>query len=108
MWIEREISKQWAGLAAQPVRIVVGPRQCGKSSFLQRVRPEGFQAVTLDDISMRDAASRDPRLFLEHFGPHAIIDEAQYAPDLFPEIKRRVDIYKKARREGITAERTEL
>jgi predicted AAA+ superfamily ATPase len=40
----------------QPVRILVGPRQCGKSSLLERLRPPSFRAVTLDDITMRDLA----------------------------------------------------
>ena len=40
---------------------------------------------------MRAAATRDPRGFLDLYQPPVIFDEIQYAPDLLPYIKERVD-----------------
>jgi predicted AAA+ superfamily ATPase len=43
----------------------------------------------------RDLANSDPALFLQRFPPPVLIDEIQYAPELFPVIKTRVDQEKK-------------
>jgi uncharacterized protein len=82
------------------VAVLVGPRQSGKSSFLDHHAEPGRRLVTLDDLAMRESAQRDPAQFLDALGSTATIDEAQYAPVLFPELKRRVDAMKKATREG--------
>jgi len=47
--------------------------------------------VTLDDLDQRDLAQRDPALFLQRHTPPVIIDEVQYAPQLFSGIKLAVD-----------------
>lgn len=47
--------------------------------------------VSLDDLQTRLLAERDPRLLLGEDSAPLIIDEAQYAPALFPEVKRQVD-----------------
>lgn len=107
MWIQRGISKKWGQIRAQPLRILIGPRQVGKSAFLSRSKPPGFQTISFDDINFRDAAAFDPKLFLDQLGPEAIIDEAQYAPNLFPELKRRVDILKSAERSGAASGKLE-
>jgi predicted AAA+ superfamily ATPase len=94
MWIPREIT---ASLQASndPIQIIRGPRQCGKSSLLLRLAPD-FTELSLDDPALRDLAQRDPELFLNSFpGQRLLIDEAQYAPALFPSLKRRVDLAKR-------------
>lgn len=40
--------------------------------------------VTLDDRALREQAQNDPKLFLEEHPWPLLIDEAQYAPELFP------------------------
>jgi len=100
MWIKREISDIWRSISSQPARILVGPRQCGKSSLLAHAKTSDFKVVTLDDINYRDIANQDPQLFLDQLGNCFILDEAQYAPQVFPEIKRRIDIYKEKLRRG--------
>ena len=47
--------------------------------------------VSLDDLNMRDMAKNDPQLFLQLHRPPVIIDEVQYAPELFTYIKIHVD-----------------
>ena len=47
--------------------------------------------VTLDDLSDRNLAKTDPELFLQLHKPPVLIDEVQYAPELFTYIKMHVD-----------------
>lgn len=94
MWIKRQISKIIEE-NTDPVQIIRGPRQCGKSSLVLRLDSD-FKELSLDDPSLRDLAQNDPELFLSQFsGNKLFIDEAQYAPNLFPSIKRRVDLLKR-------------
>ena len=47
--------------------------------------------VSLDDMNARKLAGADPELFIGQNPPPVIIDEVQYAPELFPYIKIYVD-----------------
>lgn len=47
--------------------------------------------VTLDDLNERSVAKNDPELFLQLHKPPILIDEVQYAPELFSYIKISVD-----------------
>ena len=47
--------------------------------------------VTLDDTENRRLAKNDPMLFLEMHPAPVLIDEVQYAPELFPFIKIMID-----------------
>lgn len=94
MWIPRDL----AALISQPslpARIIVGPRQSGKSSLLVHQLPLAIW-LSLDDLQTRRRAQDDPALLLESAGWDAgrplILDEAAHAPQLFPEIKRRIDL----------------
>jgi len=71
-----------AALGKYPIVAITGPRQSGKTTFAQLIRPN-YQYVNLEDISMRDFAHSDPKAFLERYQDGAIIDEIQYVPDLF-------------------------
>jgi len=77
--------------SAWPVLLLTGPRQAGKSSVLNMQKEEGRKYVSLDDMAARDSALNDPRAFLQKYPPPVIIDEIQYAPDLFSYIKMWVD-----------------
>ncbi len=69
-----------------------GPRQVGKTTLLKKIaKYKKFSYVTLDDLNQRNIAKTDPALFLQQFHLPVIIDEVQYAPQLFPEIKKIVD-----------------
>lgn len=75
-----------------PVVIVTGPRQVGKTTMLQKLMEGTDRAyVTLDDLSERNLAQTDPELFLQLHKPPVLIDEVQYAPELFTYIKIQAD-----------------
>lgn len=77
-----------------PALMVVGPRQVGKTTMLEHLMElEGNirEKVTLDDLSERELAKTDPKMFFQIHKPPLLIDEVQYAPELFPYIKIMVD-----------------
>ena len=75
-----------------PVLLLSGPRQVGKTTMLKKLM-EGTERsyVSLDDLQERELARTDPELFLQLHKPPILIDEVQYAPELFPYIKLIVD-----------------
>ena len=77
------------------VLLVTGPRQVGKTTLLTEYIPDGMSYVTLDDEVLREQAKSNPKIFLEEHPWPLLIDEAQYAPELFPYIKMIVDKEKK-------------
>jgi predicted AAA+ superfamily ATPase len=74
-----------------PVLLITGPRQVGKTTLLEMCAKESRQYVTLDDLDVRQMAQNDPGLFIQTYKPPLIIDEVQYAPQLFSYIKIAVD-----------------
>lgn len=84
--VVKEVTKEY------PVVLVTGPRQVGKTTMLQKMM-EGTNRgyVTLDDLNERSIAKTDPELFLQLHKPPVLIDEVQYAPELFTYIKMHVD-----------------
>ncbi len=90
MWIKRDLSYFLTDSGSLPVQIVWGPRQCGKSTLLHLLSPK-WSSATLDDLQNRQTAQNDPALFLKQNPIPVIIDEAQYAPNLFSQIKMSVD-----------------
>lgn len=77
--------------AAFPVLLLTGPRQVGKTTLLEDCTDQERHYVTLDDLEQRAIAQTDPALFLQRHNPPVIIDEVQYAPQLFNAIKIAVD-----------------
>lgn len=79
-------------LQTQPVAVLMGARQSGKSTLIERSETtQPFAHLTLDDLETRQQALRDPEALLLHAGRLAI-DEVQRAPDLLIAIKRAVDM----------------
>ena len=77
-----------------PVVLVTGPRQVGKTTMLQKLMENtGRGYVSLDDLSERSLAREDPELFLQLHKPPVLVDEVQYAPELFTYIKIYVDTH---------------
>ena len=74
-----------------PAVMVVGARQVGKTTLLKEAAEPGRRFVSLDTLTVRDLARRDPRAFLLSHPPPVIIDEIQYAPQLLPYIKAMID-----------------
>ena len=88
-----ELSKTW------PAILLTGPRQSGKTTMLKKLAEEeniGREYISLDDITVRELAKNDPKMFLQLHRPPVIIDEVQYAPELFTYIKIHVDQYHNA------------
>lgn len=79
-----------------PVLLVTGPRQVGKTTILQACGAEKRNYVSLDTLENRSLAQKDPALFLQRFKAPLLIDEIQYAPQLFPYIKAIVDEQKQS------------
>lgn len=78
-----------------PVLIVTGPRQVGKTTLLSHMAEAGRKMVSLDNPTVRAFAKSDPEMFLQRYAPPVLIDEVQYAPELFDYIKVYVDREKK-------------
>ena len=68
--------------------LVTGARQVGKTTMLRHLAGgQNRTYVTLDNLMARDLAKNDPVLFFQTYKPPVIIDEVQYAPELFGQIK---------------------
>ena len=80
----KKLSKQFK------VVLVTGARQVGKSTLLKHC-DENRNYVSLDDLSERELAINEPKLFLETHKAPLIIDKIQYAPNLLSYIKLIVD-----------------
>ena len=83
-----EVSSQY------PALLIVGPRQVGKTTMLEHlieIEGRGRTVVTLDDLTERELAKTDPKMFFQLHKPPLLIDEVQYAPELFPYLKMMVD-----------------
>lgn len=79
-----ELSKEYSCI------LITGPRQVGKSTMLEHL-DTNRTTVTLDDIQERTLAKQDPEMFLKIHQPPILIDEVQYAPELFSYIKIAID-----------------
>ena len=92
-YISRNLEKVVAEVTKEyPVVLVTGPRQVGKTTMLQKLMEgTGRSYVSLDDLNERSIAKNDPELFLQLHKPPVLIDEVQYAPELFTYIKIYVD-----------------
>src|SRR3989442_1763601 len=78
-----------------PAVAITGPRQTGKSTLLRHSLPD-YGYVSLDDPFIRRQAQDDPELLLGGLPTHVVIDEIQYAPELLPYIKIRIDANRQA------------
>jgi len=92
-YIPRHIEKV-IGESSKTFKVIFlgGPRQAGKTTVLKKLaekRKIGY--ITLDDLNQRTLAKNDPILFLQQIKTPVVIDEVQYAPEIFPQIKKIVD-----------------
>lgn len=94
MYIPRDITAELRAASAF-IQVVIGPRQCGKSTLCASLFAHDHQEVNFDDLQLRQLANRDPALFLQQFEPPLLLDEVQYVPNLFPELKKRIDQIKR-------------
>ncbi|MDR0307091.1 MAG: ATP-binding protein [Chitinispirillales bacterium] len=93
MYLERTLKASLEkGSESFRVILLSGQRQVGKSTLLKNMAKETERKyVSLDNMKFRKLAQEDPELFLQQNAPPVIIDEIQYAPELFPYIKIYAD-----------------
>jgi predicted AAA+ superfamily ATPase len=92
MYYNRILETSLVSLSSQfPALLVTGPRQVGKTTLLKYLGRDERTYLSLDDISTRELAKEDPKLFLQQYTPPLIIDEIQYAPELLPYLKIEID-----------------
>ena len=94
VYIKRQIEKQLHYLSEHfPAVVIGGARQTGKTTLIKRALEDNpnITYVTLDHPRIRLQAQTDPELFLQNYPAPVIIDEIQYAPELFPYIKMKID-----------------
>jgi predicted AAA+ superfamily ATPase len=74
-----------------PAVMLTGARQTGKTTLLKKLAGKDRGYVTLDNPHSLLLAHRDPAGFIQNFPGPILIDEIQYAPQLFPYIKMAAD-----------------
>ena len=74
-----------------PLLAITGPRQSGKTTLAQKLRP-GFEYVNLELNENSDFAQNDPHGFLTAHQGGVILDEVQHVPTLFPYLKHYTDL----------------
>ena len=75
-----------------PVVLILGPRQCGKTTLAREMgKKADYRYYTFDDENMRNRAQEDPLGFVNSTPERAILDEVQKVPGIFPSIKLSVD-----------------
>lgn len=93
MFIFRDITDRIKSGAQQvPVIAIIGPRQSGKSTLAKEIFKK-HHYIDLQDAAILDFAQNDPKGFLASYKNEygLILDEAQYAPQLFAQIKVEAD-----------------
>ncbi len=79
-----------------PVVAVLGPRQSGKTTVVQKTFPE-YRYINFENLDSRTIAQTDPRGFLESLKHETgvILDEFQHVPEILSYIQVIVDATKK-------------
>lgn len=91
-YIKRDIENKILALSKEYSCILItGPRQVGKTTVLRQLMSDDREYVTLDDLEERSLAKRNPAMFLQMHSTPIMIDEVQYAPELFSYIKMEID-----------------
>ena len=91
MYLSRAIEKTILKAEDQTkVVLITGARQVGKSTTIRELYPD-YTYITLDDENFAALARNDRALFFRDIRYPVIIDEAQYAPELFRAIKKIAD-----------------
>ncbi len=93
MYIPRLLEKPLKkALSLFPAVLITGPRQSGKTTFLLEEFADRFAYASFDDPLERSFALDDPNGFLDRFKDRPVIlDEIQYAPEILPHLKVRID-----------------
>ena len=92
--IERAIENRFSDyLSLFPVTGLIGPRQVGKTTLAKQLTKNlAFLYLDLERQVERDKLEEDPAFFLSQFSDRTVIlDEIQFMPQLFSELRGLVD-----------------
>lgn len=73
-----------------PILVILGVRQCGKSTLAKALGPH-WKYFDLENPTHFNLIENDPVLFFKENHQHIIIDEAQISPKLFKTLRGVVD-----------------
>ena len=92
-YLERGMERKFLEMSSHfRVLLLTGARQVGKTTMLRHLAQNTSRAyASLDDVRVRHLAKTDPDLFFQMYPPPVLIDEVQYAPEIFPYIKLIAD-----------------
>lgn len=91
MYYQRHLQTVLTKLLNQfPTVLITGARQVGKSTLIQKTVPQ-YKYITFDDPLQLEQAKEEPHLFLLNHAQSVILDEVQYAPEIFPLLKLQID-----------------
>lgn len=93
MWIDRQIAKRLSDISrSRPAILLTGVRQSGKSSLLKKIFNNAYY-LTFDHIDLVEAVKDSPGYFLDQLDneEQVILEEIQYVPGLFRELKIKID-----------------
>ena len=74
-----------------PAVTVLGPRQCGKTTFIRQALP-AWTYLDLERPSDAAPMAADPEARLRQIPGPVILDEAQRVPELFPVLRGVIDL----------------
>ncbi len=94
MLVKRDLLEALNEKTTLEALLLWGARQVGKTTLLDQLNLKS--KAYLDDLGLRTRAQNDPAFFLEDLPLPCLIDEVQYAPQLFPQIKYLIDERRRA------------
>jgi len=88
-------------LLSFPILTLTGPRQSGKSTLLKSMLSD-WRYVNLEEPSVLDFATEDPKGFIKTYSDRVVFDEIQRAPKLLSYIQVEVDRDRRPSRFALT------
>ena len=102
-FLERTLMREVLRISGNDkILLVNGPRQAGKTTLLKRTAEPYRKYVSMDNKADLKLAKTDPKGFLTTYSAPIIIDEVQYAKEIFPYLKVMVDSSDKRGRVWLT------
>ncbi len=79
-----------------PITLITGARQVGKTTLVSYFeRNKNYKYLSFDDSDLLKEANENPKAFLKKYGYPLILDEVQYAKNIFFEIEHIVNEVKR-------------
>lgn len=93
MIYKREILHQIIqSIEEYPITLITGARQVGKTTLVSEIeRTYNYKYLSFDDDLLLKEAKESPRVFLDKYCSHLILDEVQKVKEIFNELERRVN-----------------